>query len=153
MNGIGGRLRSHFESYEDCHRTEGNRITHEVGIPLILISTLGLLARLRVPGVPLTVGMIVWFWAMLWACGFCFEHGRFSWSHFALIAPYGLVTLGAYFGGAALPVSALWLLLAIGWALQLLGHAVFEKRSPAFFMHLKQLFVGPLWIFARIFRS
>jgi len=146
-------MRAHFESYEGFHRTDGNRVCHEMGIPLIVVSTFGLLARLEVPGAPLTAGLLLWAVAMLWAATFCFERGRFSWSHFSLIAPYGLVTLGLYLAGAAFPVPALRVLFVIGWILQGIGHSVFEKRSPAFFTNLKQLLVGPLWIFGRVFRG
>jgi len=39
--------------------------------------------------------------------------------------------------------------IAIGaWAIQLAGHAVWEKRSPAFTRNLLQALVGPLYFVA-----
>jgi hypothetical protein len=40
-------------------------------------------------------------------------------------------------------------LQVVGWAFQLFGHYVYEKKSPAFLTTLSHLFVGPMWIFAR----
>jgi uncharacterized membrane protein YGL010W len=43
----------------------------------------------------------------------------------------------------------LWLHVALfigGWILQFIGHARYEKQSPAFLNNLLHLLVGPLWI-------
>jgi uncharacterized membrane protein YGL010W len=37
-----------------------------------------------------------------------------------------------------------------GWVLQFLGHAIYERRSPAFLHNLIHLLIGPLWILARV---
>src|SRR4051794_15795049 len=42
---ISARLKAYFEDYATCHKTKGNQITHIVGIPMIIISLLGLLAQ------------------------------------------------------------------------------------------------------------
>jgi uncharacterized membrane protein YGL010W len=36
-----------------------------------------------------------------------------------------------------------------GWAVQFIGHAVYEKRSPAFLKNLLHLLVGPAWLVER----
>lgn len=40
-------------------------------------------------------------------------------------------------------------LFALGWAFQSAGHALFEKRPPAFFKNALFLPLGPLWLFAK----
>jgi uncharacterized membrane protein YGL010W len=35
-----------------------------------------------------------------------------------------------------------------GWALQIVGHSVFEKNKPAFFTDPYYLLVGPVWVAA-----
>jgi uncharacterized membrane protein YGL010W len=35
-----------------------------------------------------------------------------------------------------------------GWALQFIGHSVFEKRKPSFFADPYYLLVGPVWVTA-----
>ena len=50
---------------------------------------------------------------------------------------------------AAWKFSDLWVGLAaliIGWTFQGIGHAVYEKRSPAFTRNLVHLLVGPLFL-------
>lgn len=37
-------------------------------------------------------------------------------------------------------------LFVAGWALQLLGHYKFEKKSPSFFKDPLYLLVGPVWV-------
>lgn len=41
---------------------------------------------------------------------------------------------------------AIWAIFIVGWIFQLLGHYVWEKKSPAFTKNLLQLLVGPMWI-------
>src|SRR6266446_5537582 len=40
------RLRMHLEHYDESHRKWGNKLLHFVGIPLLLVSSLGLLSKL-----------------------------------------------------------------------------------------------------------
>jgi uncharacterized membrane protein YGL010W len=37
-------------------------------------------------------------------------------------------------------------LFAGGWALQFIGHALFEKQKPSFFADPYYLLIGPLWV-------
>jgi len=52
---------------------------------------------------------------------------------------------------AGRPIPLAWgaALFVLGWALQFLGHSIYEKRSPAFYKNLLHLLVGPLWITAK----
>ena len=52
----------------------------------------------------------------------------------------------ASFAGAAMPMWLLIALFIIGWIFQGIGHAVYEKRQPAFAQNLIHLLIGPLWI-------
>ena len=38
----------------------------------------------------------------------------------------------------------------VGWAIQLAGHLVWEKRSPAFLANLLQALIGPLFFVAAL---
>ena len=47
--------------------------------------------------------------------------------------------------------TPVWLVVAvaaIAWTIQLAGHLVWEKRSPAFMTHLVQALIGPLFFIA-----
>jgi uncharacterized membrane protein YGL010W len=135
-------LQSQFADYSEHHVTPGNKACHSVGIPLIVLSLLGLLAA-----VPL------------------FDLGGFV----VTLAEVFLLAVTVYYltldtGLALMMLAASVVLLALGrqlswpwalalfvfgWVLQFVGHYVYEKRSPAFFRNLTHLLVGPLWILAK----
>jgi uncharacterized membrane protein YGL010W len=90
-------LRDYLSQYEKEHTKLGTRLTHMVGIPMVVAS------------IPT-----------------------------ALVNP---PVAGGLFAG--------------GWALQIVGHRVFEKNKPAFFSDPYYLLVGPVWAAAewlRLFR-
>ncbi len=141
------RLDRYFEDYSACHRNFVNKLTHYVGIPMILISLLGLLSTLQIPTfdtlnegfLRLDGGVILWSLAVLW---YCFLDWR-------LALPFSLVGAGCYFISREIPIAGNILMFGIGWTLQLVGHYLFEKKSPAFMKNLMQLLIGPLWLFAK----
>jgi uncharacterized membrane protein YGL010W len=135
-------LSRHFTDYAAFHRTAGNRVCHSFGIPIIVLASLALLAR-----VPLFM-----------AFGFTVTLAE---ALIALFAAYYL-TLDAALAGLMLaayavldvagrfipPLPALGLFV-FGWILQGVGHWVYEKNSPAFFRNFVHLAVGQLWILAK----
>ncbi len=44
------------------------------------------------------------------------------------------------------PVWLVWAITVVTWFIQLLGHAVWEKRAPAFSSNFIQLLIGPLFM-------
>src|SRR5258708_15429016 len=47
-----------FADYASHHQTKGNKVFHRVGIPLIMLTLLGMLARVPVYG-PVTAGILL----------------------------------------------------------------------------------------------
>lgn len=128
-----------FADYASHHRTAGNKWFHRIGIPLIVMTLLGMLARVTfgpVGGVMLDAAMVlialseIFYLALEWKLAIAM-----------LVASVAL-----YFIGRALPMSVNVALFVLGWIFQFIGHSVYEKRQPAFFRNLTHLFVGPLWI-------
>ncbi|MEK6579395.1 MAG: Mpo1-like protein [Bdellovibrionota bacterium] len=136
-------LRDYFKDYGLYHRTPGNQICHLIGIPLLTVTFLGLLATVGGAGVlgtpRIDLGLVLWCLASLW---YLFLDWRLG-------LPFSVVALGGYFVGRSLPVPTLWILFVLGWVFQGIGHAVYEKRSPAFFKNVLHLLIGPLWVFAK----
>src|SRR5438874_1349144 len=131
-------IRSLFADYAAYHQTKGNKWFHRVGIPLIMISLLGLLTNANV-----TVGGLRVDLAMLLIAVAEVVYLILDWRLGAVML---VVSVGFYFLGAAMP---LWLnvtLFVLGWIFQFLGHSVYEKKSPAFLTNALHLLVGPLWI-------
>lgn len=142
------RLDRFFKDYSSFHRTGGNQLCHLFGIPLIVVSLLGLLAGWVWPGTDagalarLDGGILLLALALVW----------YLFLDWGLALEFAFFGLGLYCIGRALPLEALWTLQLAGWALQFVGHYHYERKSPAFFKNVQHLLVGPLWVFAKMTR-
>lgn len=135
-------LRSHFSDYAAFHRTAGNKACHSFGIPLIVLSTLALLARLplfTVSGFTVTPAEVV---IVLFVAYYLTLDAALAG---LMLLAYAILDAAGRF---IPPVPATGL-LALGWILQGVGHYVYEKNSPAFFRNFVHLAVGQLWILAK----
>ena len=142
---MSGSLRSHFDDYAAFHRTAGNQICHAIGIPVIVLSSLALLAQ--VPLVPVfgftvTLAEVA---IAVFASYFLILDLRLGALMLAVYAVLDVV-------GRALPPGPAAALFGGGWVLQGVGHYVYEKNSPAFFRNFLHLAVGQLWILAKATR-
>ena len=135
-------LRRHFDDYAAFHRTTGNRICHSFGIPIIVLASLALLARVPLFAVgELTVTLaevvialfVAYYLTLDLALGFLM-----------LVAYVSLDAVGRFVP----PLPALGLFV-FGWILQGVGHWVYEKNSPAFLRNFVHLAIGQLWILAK----
>lgn len=132
-------IADYFADYAAYHRTAGNKWFHRFGIPLIMLTLLGMLVRVTLfhaGGVRIDAAMLliaiaeVFYLALEWR----------------LALAMLIVSIAFWFIGAALP---LWLnvtLFILGWIFQFIGHSVYEKKQPAFLKNVTHLLVGPLWI-------
>ncbi len=124
-----------FADYAAYHQTKGNKWFHRFGIPTIMLTLIGMLARVPIaPHVDAAIVLIVIAEVV---------YIILDWRLAVLML---IVSAIFYFIGAALP---LWLnvaLFILGWILQFVGHSVYEKRQPAFLTNALHLLVGPLWI-------
>ncbi|HEY2796358.1 MAG TPA: Mpo1-like protein [Thermoanaerobaculia bacterium] len=130
------RIDALFADYGSSHRARGNLACHAVGITLIVFGVLAMLASLRLGGSWTAAELLV---------------GAAALAYLALDLPLGLATVG---GLVLLDLAAhvagswRWGLAAfvVGWIFQAIGHAVYEKNSPAFFRNLVHLLVGPAFL-------
>jgi hypothetical protein len=134
----------YFKDYEQYHRTRGNKLTHLVGIPGVLFSLVGLLSHVQLWTLstdslfPLDLGIILALIGSLFALKVDFKLG----------IPFMLYAYLNYLLARHLPLNILILIQVLAWVLQLVGHFVYEKKSPAFLTSLEHIFIGPMWIFA-----
>ncbi len=135
-----------FHDYSSFHKTKGNQLTHMVGIPLIMISLLGLFSTWKVWPVgedfgffQLDGGLLLLSLAGIW-------YLRAEWK---LGIPFLFFAIGCYGVGRAFSSQWLWVAFALGWIFQFIGHYIFEKKSPAFYKNAEHLLIGPFWIFAK----
>lgn len=131
-------IADYFADYAAYHRTAGNKWFHRLGIPLIMLTALGMLARVSIVagGVRLDAAMLLIVIAELF-------YLRLEWR---LALAMLVVSIAFYFLGAAMPMSLNVALFILGWIFQFVGHSVYEKKQPAFLKNITHLLVGPLWI-------
>lgn len=145
---ITARLKLYFDLYSSSHQTRGNQITHVIGIPFILISVFGLLSDLMLETPFLTYSS--YFRLDAGTALILISLPFYLYLDWQITLPYALALMGLYFLGRTLPTPICWTLFILGWILQGIGHAKYEKKSPAFFQNLIHLGIGPLWIFSKL---
>jgi uncharacterized membrane protein YGL010W len=141
---VSAPMRERLSEYGGYHRTSGNEVCHFIGIPSIVAGAgtlLGLVPLVRLGGFSLTLAEVVAAFVM----AFYVVSARWLGVVTALLLA-ALVALGR-----ALPVVVGTGLFIAGWVAQFVGHATFEKRSPAFVRNLLHLLVGPAWLVERAF--
>ncbi|HKI44521.1 MAG TPA: Mpo1-like protein [Balneolales bacterium] len=112
-----------LQDYASSHRTKGNIITHFIGIPLIVLGLISMLVRLPLLSESFTVAEALIILVTIF--------------YFALDVKLGTVMLIAVLllDVVARGIGSFWigfLIFATGWLFQGIGHAVYEKHSPAF---------------------
>ena len=129
-------------SYARHHRDRRNILTHAFGIPLVVFSA-GILLGRPLAGLGLSLAWLIWGACTLWYL----TRGQFALGLATAALTAGLLALAAPVAAAASWLA--WGLgsLAVGWALQYLGHC-YEGRRSVYVDDLRALLVGPLFIAA-----
>jgi len=141
-------LQKHFQEYSEYHQHPVNRLTHKVAIPLIVFHILAMLDRLQIPGTHFTttnglpyglsVGHVFFAAVMAWYVMLNVKLAVLMFVFYAACFPLGMFATWPVLIGIA----------AVAWVIQLAGHAVWEKKSPAFLKNLVQALIGPLFFVA-----
>jgi uncharacterized membrane protein YGL010W len=129
-----------FTEYAAYHADRRNRACHAIGIPLILIGTMGILHLVTFG--PIDLAIVAGIATLL---------------YYAFIDPRGaLISTVAFAILYEIAIRVSWQIalgaLVIGWVFQLVGHR-FEGSKPKFLENLVYLLIGPLYIFEEIFDS
>jgi uncharacterized membrane protein YGL010W len=136
-------------AYAQYHRDPHNCATHFVGIPMLFLAVILPLEALRVPilhheiplSVLLTMPAIAGWLALDLGVG-----AALSLSLCPLFVAAELIDKH----GPVLMWSTTAVLFVVGWFFQLLGHAVFEGRKPAFVDDLSHTLTGPMFVVAKL---
>lgn len=137
------RVDALLADYASHHRAHGNLVCHSLGIPLIVF---GILSSLRL--VPLRFGNWTASEALV-AAAFVFYAALDLPLALAMLVPMGLLDLAARAAGSwKIGLAA----FVLGWIFQGIGHARYEKNSPAFLRNLLHLLVGPLFLVNELVR-
>lgn len=127
-----------LDDYATYHKNPKNKVTHYVGIPMIVYTVVVFLRMVQGP----TVGGIVLDGALI------------------AMVPTAIFYISLNVGtglGMTLVLSLFYLaapfiswpialtVFILGWVFQFIGHH-YEGQSPAFFKNATHLLIGPLWI-------
>jgi len=128
-----------FADYAAYHQTAGNKFFHRVGIPMIMLSLIGMLTQVPL----LDVATVKIDLAMILIAASAAYYFVIEWR---LAVAMVAVSIAFYFIGATLPLFVNAILFVLGWIFQFIGHKVYEHKNPAFFRNFVHLLIGPLWI-------
>jgi uncharacterized membrane protein YGL010W len=137
------RLARLFDDYAECHRHPMNRLTHEIAIPMIVFHMVAMGTWFRVfelGGHAITGAYFGIAFAGIWYLRMSWKLGAIMIAAMLLCLPLAWIT----------PWWAVVLIAVVGWTVQLLGHRVYEKNSPAFMKNALQALVGPIYFIAMI---
>lgn len=125
--------------YGESHRDQRNGAIHCVAIPLIMLSLVGLVYSAH-----------PWAAYAFLAASLVYYARIGSWVFLATMAVVSVVAIAIVqaLGSALLPASVGVFVLA--WIAQFAGHRI-EGRKPSFFEDLQYLWVGPLFVLAKLF--
>jgi 2-hydroxy fatty acid dioxygenase len=130
------RIDALLSDYQTSHRTRGNFRCHVVGITLIVFGVLSLLNAVPLFGS----------WTLseaLLAAVFLFYVALDPLLAVAIVGAAAVLDLAAgAIGNWRVGAAA----FVVGWIFQGIGHAVYEKTSPAFLRNLVHLLVGPAFL-------
>jgi uncharacterized membrane protein YGL010W len=132
-------IRAAFADYASYHRTKGNKWFHRLGIPMIMLTLIGMLARVGIA----TIGKVRIDAGMLLIALAVVYYLMLEWR---LAIPMLVVSIAFYLLGVWLPMWVNVALFVLGWIFQFIGHIVYEHSQPAFFRNVVHLLIGPLWI-------
>jgi uncharacterized membrane protein YGL010W len=134
------RIDELLADYAAYHRTRGNLTCHFIGIPLIIFGILSMLQLIRFGAIgnfPITAAEVFILIVMVYY--FTLEARLAA----GMLLSTALIDAAAFLvGDWKIGVAA----FVIGWIFQGIGHAVYEKRSPAFMKNLLHLLVGPIFL-------
>ena len=139
--------------YAADHRHPVNELLHQICVPAIAVSLIGLLWSLPVPGALREVSTFL-NWGTIALLAILLFYIRLSRSLAVGMLLAAAVTVALVLGLDRLP-GPLWLasgsVFVVAWIGQFIGHA-FEGKRPSFFRDLRFLLIGPLWLLAGLYR-
>ena len=128
--------------YAESHQSRVNKALHFVGIPLLLVASLGLLSKLALPGSaewpalrPNAAWLLLLF-AVAW----------YAWQDRRMGLLVGSAMVGGYAVGTPLPVGILAGLFGTGIVAHAVGHYGFEGKPPAVLSRPIAVLEAPAWL-------
>src|SRR6516164_5908418 len=137
--------------YADAHRDRVNSVMHMIGNPILFVAVVLPLSLLPVSvlGVKISAAPLLTIPVLI------------LWMAWDIIIGLAVVVTSIPLlfaaGAIAIHVSILWVwviavgLFVLGWALQIVGHQLFEGKRPTLLDNPVQMLISPMYIFAKLF--
>lgn len=140
--------------YRESHQNETNQLIHNIFVPLIFLSAIGILWDVKLPialdflgGEPLNVAMIVavLVFAYYLSLSFAVSVGIMS------VTALGMVACYLYDGAVSIWLISL-IIFVVSWIFQFVGHKI-EGKKPSFLKDLEFFLVGPMWVLTKLYNK
>lgn len=145
-------LEQWLAEYSVSHKNPTNKKIHNICVPAIMFSLLGLLWSIPVPDIFLNVPFLNWstiFFLLAILFYLSLNVGLTFVSLLFVIPMY----VGIYYIDklSSFPlVHISWIIFVVAWIGQFIGHKI-EGKKPSFFQDLAFLLIGPLWVFHPVY--
>jgi uncharacterized membrane protein YGL010W len=152
---VGDSMTNYFHRqlgyYADAHRDRVNSVMHMIGNPILFVAVVLPLSLLPVSvlGVKISAAPLLTIPALI------------LWMAWDIIIGLAIVVTSIPLlfaaGAIAIHVSILWVwviavgLFVLGWALQIVGHQLFEGKRPTLLNNPVQMLISPMYMFAKLF--
>lgn len=133
--------------YQAYHYHPLNKLSHFIGIPLIIFSLLLLLSSLRTTILGFEITSALLFIATVWVY-YVFLDLLYALSSLIIIIP--LLYFADFYSQNDAMIYIFLLCFIIGWIIQLIGH-YYEGRKPALVDNFFQIFIAPLFLIAELY--
>jgi len=143
-----------LNEYSESHQNPSNQIIHNIFVPLIYFSVIGLLWDVKLPvaldflgNEPLNAAMICS--ALVFTY---YVQKSFSISIGMLLVSV-LTLIGCYFLDDSMSVWKISLgVFIVSWIFQFIGHEI-EGKKPSFLKDIQFFLVGPMWVMAKLYNK
>lgn len=140
--------------YKESHQNETNQLIHNIFVPLIFLSAIGMLWDVKLPiemdflgGEPLNVAMVVsvFVFAYYLNLSFVVSVGILA------VTTLGMVACYLYDGPIGVWLISL-VIFIVSWIMQFVGHKI-EGKKPSFLKDLEFFLVGPMWVLTKLYNK
>jgi uncharacterized membrane protein YGL010W len=137
--------------YANAHRDQVNSVMHMIGNPILFVAVV----------LPFCLLPVTVFGIHTSAAPLLVIPALILWTAWDVAIGLAIVvsSIPLLFAGGAIAshVSVLWVwiiaggLFVLGWALQIVGHQLFEGKRPTLLDNPVQMLISPMYIFAKLF--
>ena len=144
-------FRRQLADYADYHRDGLNRWMHIIGNPILALAAFLPFSLLHVTvfGVHVNAAVLLVIPALILWMAFDLGIGL------AIVVSAIPLLIAAAVIADNVSVGWVWIITAlltvIGWAMQIVGHQVFERRKPALLDNPTHMLMSPMYVFAKLY--